>query len=104
MAAARQSAWTILDGKRINHALIKHGLLDYPASHSQIAFSLTCHSANAFTVKVGQPQGGNRLRQGCRAGGEGGGRARGGVCQRIGGGCIVGKLRGLGSRGTVMFS
>ncbi|KAL3134741.1 hypothetical protein ABBQ32_007741 [Trebouxia sp. C0010 RCD-2024] len=52
MAAARQSAWTILDGKRINHALTKPGLLDYLASHSQIAFSLTCHGADAFTVKA----------------------------------------------------
>lgn len=60
MAAARQSAWTILDGKRINHALTKPGLLDYLASHSQIAFSLTCHGADAFTVKVGQPRGGTR--------------------------------------------
>lgn len=55
-AAARQGAWSILDGKRINHALTKPGLLHYPASHTHIAFSLIIHGSDAFVVKAGDDE------------------------------------------------
>ena len=53
VASPLQGAWGILDSKRFNHALTKSGLLDYPASQSQIAYSLTLNSLQTFTVHVG---------------------------------------------------
>ncbi|DBB18792.1 TPA: hypothetical protein ACH3X3_000393 [Trebouxia sp. C0006] len=45
-------AWSILDSKRINHALTKPGSLDHPASQTHLAFDLTVHGLQSFTVQA----------------------------------------------------
>lgn len=46
-------AWSILDSKRINHALTKPGSLEHPASQTHLAFDLTVHGLHSFTVQAG---------------------------------------------------
>ncbi|DBA73445.1 TPA: hypothetical protein ACH3X1_011478 [Trebouxia sp. C0004] len=46
-------AWSILDSKRINQVLTKPGSLEHPASQAHLAFELTIHGLQSFTVQAG---------------------------------------------------